>query len=165
MKNRGVNLLLAITCLFIGITIGFSIGRNANHQTVTLSVPAVSVDNTSISETVSRSSLVSSPLTTSADADTVPSEQTTPTETQLTIPEVTQPPEITQSAPVFPINVNTADHQTLMELPGIGEVLAQRIIDYRRNHGDFSALEELMNVEGIGTKRLEAILDYATVGG
>ena len=119
MKNRGVNLLLAITCLFIGITIGFSIGRNANHQTVTLSVPAVSVDNTSISETVSRSSLVSIPLTTSADADTVPSEQTTPTETQFTIPEVTQPPETTQSAPVFPINVNTADHQTLMELPGI----------------------------------------------
>lgn len=63
------------------------------------------------------------------------------------------------------ININTADQQTLMLLPGIGEVLSQRIIDYRTEHGAFSHVTELLNVEGIGEKRMEQILPYATTGG
>ena len=63
------------------------------------------------------------------------------------------------------VNINTATLDQLQTLPGIGPVLAQRIIDYRQAHGKFQHLEELTNVSGIGQKRLDAILDYATVGG
>lgn len=63
------------------------------------------------------------------------------------------------------VNVNTASIGLLQTLPGIGEVLARRIIDYREEYGPFSDLAGLLKVEGIGEKTLEALLDYATVGG
>ena len=63
------------------------------------------------------------------------------------------------------VNINTADASELAQLPGIGEVLARRIIDYRGIHGDFTAPEQLTNVEGIGQGKLEAILEQITIGG
>lgn len=65
----------------------------------------------------------------------------------------------------FPLDINQADSEALQTLPGIGEVLAGRIIAYRDENGPFSSPDQLMNVEGIGEKRLEAILDYITIGG
>ena len=65
----------------------------------------------------------------------------------------------------FPLDINQADSETLQALPGIGEVLAGRIIAYRDENGPFSSPDQLMTVEGIGEKRLEAILDYITIGG
>ena len=65
----------------------------------------------------------------------------------------------------FPLDINPADSEALQALPGIGEVLAGRIIAYRDENGPFSSPDQLMNVEGIGEKRLEAILDYITIGG
>jgi competence protein ComEA len=62
------------------------------------------------------------------------------------------------------ININMASQSELMDLPGIGGVLASRIIDYRRQHGGFSKIEDLRNVSGIGEKRYEAIRDQITVG-
>lgn len=77
--------------------------------------------------------------------------------------ETTSPsPEETIS---FPIDLNTATKEELMALPGIGEVYAQRILDYRQAHGDLETVEDLLNIEGIGSKRLEAILDLVTIGG
>ena len=63
------------------------------------------------------------------------------------------------------INVNTAGVEELSQLPGIGEVLAGRIVAYREENGSFLSTQELQNVEGIGEKRLDAILDLITVGG
>lgn len=50
-----------------------------------------------------------------------------------------------------------------MTLDGIGETLAQRIIDYREIYGDFASVDDLLNVQGIGEKRLAAIRDKITV--
>lgn len=63
------------------------------------------------------------------------------------------------------ININTADLEELQKLPSIGPVLAQRIIDYRNEHGPFTSVSELTSVSGIGLDRLDKIMDYATVGG
>ncbi len=76
-----------------------------------------------------------------------------------------EPTEESTEAITFPIDINTATKEEFMALPGIGEVLAQRILSYREENGSFSTVEGLMNVEGIGEKRMEEILDCITIGG
>lgn len=61
------------------------------------------------------------------------------------------------------INVNSASAEKLAELPGIGPVLAERIVQYRNDNGFFSSPEELVNVKGIGEKKLAAMLPYVKV--
>lgn len=61
------------------------------------------------------------------------------------------------------INLNTATLEELDKLPGIGEVLAQRIVDYREANGGFKSVGELQRVEGIGQKKFKEIKDKVTV--
>lgn len=77
----------------------------------------------------------------------------------------TQETESPGTEPHGPVNINTADVSALDALPGIGPVIAQRIVDHRENHGPFNYPEQLTEVEGIGPKTLEKLLDYITVGG
>lgn len=62
-----------------------------------------------------------------------------------------------------PVNLNTADLPTLETLPGVGPVLAQRIIDWRTEHGQFSAVEELGEVSGVGEKTFAQLAPKVTV--
>lgn len=135
MKNRGIFLLVLVTVLFVGFTCGFFIGRNMNHGNVELSRLQ---------------------------------EQTTAPSVAVPVPtgdlSASQPPEI----PIpghsnSKLNINTATKEQLMQLPGIGETLAQSIIYFRNNNGDFQNTADLLLVEGIGEKRLDAIIDLITV--
>ena len=58
------------------------------------------------------------------------------------------------------ISINTADLKQLMSLPGIGESIARRIIEYRNTYGSFNYLEELKNVNGIGDVKFNKIKEY-----
>ena len=61
------------------------------------------------------------------------------------------------------IDINRAEPWLLEALPGIGEVLAQRIVDYRSENGPFRRIEDLLKVSGIGAATFEKIKDFITV--
>jgi competence protein ComEA len=69
------------------------------------------------------------------------------------------------AAPGGKININQATAAQLALLPRIGEKVADRIVDYRKQHGNFSRPEDLMEVKGIGEKLFLVLKPYVTVSG
>ena len=63
-----------------------------------------------------------------------------------------------------PVDLNQATQRQLDLLPGIGPVLAGRIIEYRQRHGGFHSIGELRAVSGIGSKRYASLKDLVVVG-
>ena len=62
------------------------------------------------------------------------------------------------------VNINTAGLNELQSLPRVGPKLAQRILDYRKEHGSFKRPEDLLKVKGIGEKMFRGLKDQVTVG-
>lgn len=62
------------------------------------------------------------------------------------------------------VNINTASAEELTSLPGIGPSKASAIVEYRRQHGAFASVDQIVNVSGIGAKTLESIRDQVEVG-
>ncbi|MDT8858833.1 S-layer homology domain-containing protein [Alkalihalobacillus sp. MEB130] len=79
-------------------------------------------------------------------------------------PEPVQPaPTPTPDGPHFPININTADWETLQHITGVGPVIAENIIQYRQTHGNFTSVEQLVNVPRIGPATLDAMRHQITI--
>lgn len=136
MKKSIILVLIAITLVFASFVGGFYVGKNYN------------IGGVQISGLLPESTAAAT--TTAAQTPTGPSAGSA----------------VQATAPVTGlININRANLEQLDSLPGIGPVLAQAIIDYRTEFGDFQTPEDLLNVSGIGEKKLEAILDYITTGG
>ena len=83
-------------------------------------------------------------------------------ETPIALPSPT-PAEAESSAPAGLVNLNTADAEELMTLPGIGETRAADIIAYRQANGPFRMVEQLTDVPGIGEGILVGLIDYVTI--
>ena len=89
-------------------------------------------------------------------------------ETMRAAEEETPPASVLEEEPSVPsaenpLNINMADVAALDTLPGIGPVLAGRIVEYRSTHGAFSKKEDLMLVEGIGEGIYGDLRDVITV--
>ena len=160
MKNKAMAALAAMVLLFGGFTGGFFLGRNTRVETIQTTK---TVRETVPGETVVvlREVLV-----------TLPPETVMPTVPPTEPPVRSEPSKQTEPKKssgsserkvTFPVNINTASKKELDALPGIGEVLAQRIIDYRSANGPFSTVDDLTKVKGIGAKTLEKLKPYATV--
>jgi competence protein ComEA len=88
--------------------------------------------------------------------------------TQVLVPKESQSPPTTEtgsgtSGATGLVNVNSATNAELETLPGIGEVIAQAIVDHRTENGPFTSVEQLVDVSGIGDATLENIRELVTV--
>jgi competence protein ComEA len=96
---------------------------------------------------------------------TVPSKNRFANTSTLALPQPTtslSPSQAKRSTKPQPkiVHLNSATEADLVQLPGIGPALAKRIIEYRRQIGGFKSVEQLLEVRGIGEKKLEQIRPY-----
>lgn len=136
-----------VAVLVLSFTVGFFLGRSSSPTTLVM-------------ETQSEAP---SPKR----ADEIPTLQTESTESEP--PDLSSEPAASVTETEMEdaqglLNLNTATLEQLDELPGIGPVLAQRILDYRQEIGTFTSKEQLMNVSGIGEKKYADIEKLIEVG-
>ena len=84
----------------------------------------------------------------------------TPFEPQTTA----APQELDEFLKLGSTDINTADKEELMALPKIGEVLAERVLQYRAEHGAFRDWEEFRNIQGVGERLVETLRPVAYLG-
>jgi competence ComEA-like helix-hairpin-helix protein len=69
----------------------------------------------------------------------------------------------TKKPPLKPVNINTATAEELQQVPGIGPVTAEKIVQMRKSYGTFKSVDDLLSIRGFGKKRLDKMRKYLTV--
>ena len=176
MKNlrKAELIVIGVTFLILSFTAGFFTGRGTGKHVITFDQladpPAVSaVVETAKTDMVGASSGVN--ITPGQTPSASSSQSSAPSSTAASAVSLTTPgapppdvenQEITSEA-AAKLNLNTATFSQLVALPGIGDVLAGRILDYRQQLGGFKSTGQIMDVDGIGQKKFDAIKDLITV--
>lgn len=106
---------------------------------------------------------VSPPPSTEPAPTALPTTQDAPPVQRSADPGATPQRYERKAEPTEPININSAGLDALQTLPGVGPATAQKILDYRRDHGPFQSPDDLLNVKGIGPKKLEKMRAYVRV--
>lgn len=142
--------VISLTVLCIAFSAGFFVGRSTSGSVIT------------IERLAEDEGLVSDPL----KPDTTPDEpccgETYSDGISVFPGSDTQSEEYKQGGEK--VNINKATPAELALLPGIGDALADRIIEYRNKNGGFLSVEEILNVSGIGEKKYSSLKDMITVG-
>ncbi len=84
-------------------------------------------------------------------------------ETQYTGTDAPAPSAAIDNITAEKIDINSADIDKLMRLPGIGRETALHVIEYRNKYGDFTRVDDLIEVNGIGVKKLEKLRDCVII--
>lgn len=136
MRKRIQSLLIPLLALLLIVfSVGFLIGRNAAQNDTVIQVSR-------------------KPTPEDAAPEALP-EAEAQTQNTEAAPE--------QTEPQTKINLNTADAAQLQTLPGVGEATARKSLEYRELSGGFLTIEQIMEVDGIGEKKYEAMKELITV--
>lgn len=138
LKKAEISIII-ITIVFVSFTVGFFVGRSHGEKNINISVAE---NNSAFSDEISEKS---------DTGETAEPETAFPDAAEST----------SQKAKI--VNINTATADELETLPGIGQVLATRIIEYREQNGGFENEYEITQVRGIGEKIFSQIKEYISV--
>ena len=167
LKQKVYTLLIVLTAIIFSarFLIAFSEDKNTNDFEVVI------INDTESSETntddILFNSITAVQTVTKAVNTTSSGKKKTKTsstkETQVSVATIVIIDTTETESVNFPIDINSAGIDELKTLDGIGDATASKIIEYRETYGSFKNREELLNVSGIGEKKLEKIYDFIFV--
>lgn len=167
LKQKVYTLLIVLTAIIFSASflIAFSEDKNTNDFEVVI------INDTESSETntddILYNSITAVQTVTKAVNTTSSGKKKTKTsstkETQVSVATTVITDTAETESVNFPIDINSAGIDELKTLDGIGDAVASKIIEYRETYGSFKNREELLNVSGIGEKKLEKIYDFIFV--
>ena len=167
LKQKVYTLLIVLTAIIFSASflVAFSEDKNTNDFEVVI------INDTESSETntddILYNSITAVQTVTKAVNTTSSGKKKTKTsstkETQVSVATIVITGTTETESVNFPIDINSAGIDELKTLDGIGDATASKIIEYRETYGSFKNREELLNVSGIGEKKLEKIYDFIFV--
>lgn len=167
LKQKVYTLLIVLTAIIFSASflIAFSEDKNTNDFEVVI------INDTESSETNTDDILynsITAVQTVTKAVNTISSgkkktKTSSTKETQVSVATIVITDTTETESVNFPIDINSAGIDELKTLDGIGDATASKIIEYRETYGRFKNREELLNVSGIGEKKLEKIYDFIFV--